>query len=174
MRVIRRIELPGDAGFQKRAARVGFALFALAGLFYAIWALMQGESFTVLSREHPGLVLVAVFAAFAATPIHGRIASAILGRLVPDNGVDHSNPSEYELVISRRDFYILLLVPLAIITAAYVLIGSLAGAFELGMAASFVHLVGSAADVAMAGELAATPEATHVRDSESGVEMLAA
>lgn len=174
MRVIRRIELPGDPGFQKTASRVGFSLLAIAGLFYAIWAYLQGSGFSVLSSRHPGFILVAVVMAFAATPIHGQIASFILNRLVPEVGVDFSDPSEYELVLDRRSFLFLLLAPLAIITTGYVAIGNLAGAFELGMAASFVHLVGSATDIAMAGELAACPEATHVRDSDTAVELLAA
>jgi hypothetical protein len=107
-----------------------------------------------------------VVATVVALPIHELVHAAafLLGMLY--------TRAEGE-PLARGLFVAVLLAPSVLVTAALAVLGNAVAGPALGWALAWTHLSGCAGDLAMIAGIARTPGCTHVRDTDTGVELLA-
>lgn len=124
---------------------------------------------------------MAVYAAatVAALPVHELVHAAaflLLGRgrvrirFGYETGMLYTRAEGDPL--TRGRFVAVLLAPSVLVTAALVLVGNAVAGPALAWALAWTHLSGCAGDLAMVAGIARTSDCTHVRDTDTGVELL--
>ena len=176
MRTIADIDVLEDAVFQRRMVVLSCWLFA--GVAVVVTACfvagMPGEK---VGLGWLGLLLVAIVASFV---VHELVHAAFFKLLGGSSctisfgyqaGMLYTNANG--VVLTRDRMCCVLLAPTVLVDAALVVGGFALGVPYLGLVCCAVHLSGCSGDLLMVREIVAHPTATHVRDTERGVELLA-
>lgn len=177
MRVVAEVDVLGDEALARWMTLVSLAVLAAGAAAGLVWFAVPGHE-----NEAVGplwwIALVAVTAAALACHelVHGA-AFRLLGgpgvRVGFGARLGMLYTSAHGAVLPRGRFVAVLLAPTVVVSLAVALGCAAAGLPVMGWVAFVVHLSGCAGDWAMVAEIAREPEATHVRDTEEGIQLMA-
>lgn len=175
MRSVAQLDILGDAPLARRMMAGSVALLAVGfvGAFFLVvadgWGTDVGAWFAL-----------SVVVTLVALPVHELVHAAaflLLGRGRVRIRFGYEAGMLYTRAegepISRGRFLVVLLAPAVVVTAALVVAGELLAGPALAWALAWTHLSGCAGDLAMVWGIARTSGCTHVRDTDTGVELLA-
>ena len=175
MRSVAHLDILGDTPLARRMVVVSAVLLAVGfvGAFLLVvaggWGMDVGAWFAV-----------SVVASLVALPVHELVHAAaflLLGhgcvriRFGYQTGMLYTRAEGEPL--TRGRFIVVLLAPSVLVTAALAAVGELVAGPSLAWVLAWAHLSGCAGDLAMVGGIARTSGCTHVRDTDTGVELLA-
>lgn len=175
MRSVARLDILGDTPLARRMVPLSVAFLAVgltgALLLAAVYGWGSGAGAHVVAY---------VVATVAALPTHELVhAAAFLllgrGRLRISFGFEAGmlyTRAEGD-PLARGRFVAVLLAPSVVVTVALAMAGELVAGTALAWALAWTHLSGCVGDLAMVAEIVRTPGCTHVRDTDTGVELLA-
>lgn len=179
MTLLRDIDVLGDEALQQRITRWSAAV-AVAGLALAavVGALtLPGGSEPAFA---PGWWLALVVGVVLPLPVHELVHAAAFKLLAPGCHVSFGAQLGFlytktdGVVLPRGRMVVVLLAPTVLVTAATAAVPLWAGCPVLACALAAIHLSGCMGDVLMARAAVAEPGCTHVRDTDRGIELLAA
>lgn len=175
MRSVAHLDILGETPLARRMVMLSVALLAVGfiGAFFLVvadgWGTDVGAWFAV-----------SVVATVVALPVHELVHAAaflLLGRGSVRIRFGYQTGMLYTRAegepLSRGRFLVVLLAPSVAVTAALVVVGDLLAGPALAWALAWTHLSGCAGDLVMVVGIARTPGCTHVRDTDTGVELLA-
>ncbi len=176
MRGVGTLDILGDTPLARHMLYLSAALLAagFVGVIFMLVAWGWGVGIDAW------LVVYAV-ATLVALPVHELVHAAtflLLGRGRVHIGFGFTGGMLYTRAegapLARSRFVAVLLAPSVVVTAALAVVGSLVAGPALAWALAWTHLSGCAGDLAMVAGILRTPGCTHVRDTDAGVELLAA
>lgn len=175
MRSVAHLDILGDTPLTRRVVTLSAAILVvgLLGEIYLVvthgWGMAVGAWMAVY-----------VAATVAALPVHELVHAAaflLLGRGRVRIRFGYETGMLYTRAegdpVTRGSFVAVLLAPSVLVTAALVLVGNAVAGPALAWALAWTHLSGCAGDLAMVACIARMPGCTHVRDTDTGVELLA-
>ena len=175
MRSVAHLDILGDTPLTRRVVTLSAAILIVGLLGEIYLAVTRGWGMAV-----GAWMAVYVVATVVALPIHELVHAAaflLLGRgrvrirFGYETGMLYTRAEGEPL--TRGRFVAVLLAPSVLVTAALVLVGNAFAGPALAWALAWTHLSGCAGALAMVAGIARTPDCTHVRDSDTGVELLA-
>ncbi len=175
MRSVAHLDILGETPLARRMVMLSVVLLAVccAGTFVLV--ITRGWD-TGLGAWMAAYAVATV----AALPVHELVHAAaflLLGRgsvrirFGYETGMLYTRAEGEPL--TRGRFVAVLLAPSVAVTAALVVVGDLLAGPALAWALAWTHLSGCAGDLVMVVGIARTPGCTHVRDTDTGVELLA-
>lgn len=175
MKTIQEINILEDAELQQQIVRWSFIVFgATAATAVSVYAAEQLPGGMLLRS-----LLMVVIVSVAVLPVHELLHAAAFKVLGPRNckiTFGFTNMFLYtrtnDVVLPAPRFVAVLLTPSVVLTIALLLWGCIAGDLGFGILAAGLHLSGCTGDLLMAALIQATPEATHVQDTETGCKLL--
>lgn len=175
MRIVADIDVLGDAALQARIARASALLLALGLVGTVAVALAAGGAEPAGAWWWVALAAATV----ASLPVHELVHAAGFKLLAPGCRVTFGAQAGFlyacanGAVLPRRRMVAVLLAPAVLVTGAMALLACMAGLPSLAAALASLHVASCAGDLLMAWEVVREPACTHVRDTDSGVELLA-
>lgn len=177
MQKIGEMDVLGDGALQARIVRLS-AWLAAAGLVGGVVAALAGGADGGAALT-PWWWVALVVATLAALPAHELVHAAGFKLLCPGCRVGFGLEGAFlytktdGAVLSRARMACVLVAPAVAVTAALAAGAAAAGCPALATLLSAAHLSGCAGDLLMAREVLLAPGCTHVRDTSSGIELLA-
>lgn len=174
MDVVADIDILGDVELRRRVACWSMAILA-GTVLLALPALLAGMG----ERTDLTWLLLLVGVSAAALPVHELVHAAMAKLLGPsgtrvsfgyENGMLYTRMEG--LVLTRSRMAAVLLAPAVVVTAALAIVPAALGMPCLATLLAGIHLSGCTGDLAMVAEVVRHPEASHVRDTECGIELL--
>ena len=176
MRSLAHIDVLGNAELQGSIMRLSLAAF-VAGLVLAVAAaLVTGADGGAAAS--PWWWVALVLGALAALPVHELVHGAAFKLLCPGCRVTFGLKDAFlytcahGATLARGRMAVVLLAPAALVTAALAAGALAAGCSTLAVLLASLHLAGCAGDALMAAAALREPACTHVRDTDTGVELL--
>ncbi|MGI6231099.1 MAG: DUF3267 domain-containing protein [Tractidigestivibacter sp.] len=178
MRKIADINVLEDKAFQKRLTRLSVVLFCVAlAVSAAICTLMgMGEGgLGVL-----GSVLLFVALLIVPLPVHELVHALFFKLLCPSCHIHFGWKDAFlytatdGAVLTRPRETVVLLAPAVLVTIATFSVGAAAGSPIAACVGAASHLGGCAGDILMAREAWKEPDCAYVKDSDTGIVLLAA
>lgn len=170
------IDVLGDEATQLRVTRWSQTTLAVGVLVAAVTALLTGMDGGALMTA-PWWIAVVV-ASIVALPVHELVHGAAFALLCPGCKVSFGAKDAFlytrtdGALTTRGRMVAVLAAPAVVVTVALAAAAAAAGMPTLAVLLAVLHLSGCAGDLLMAREILRTPGCTHVRDTESGVELL--
>lgn len=177
MRVVGQVDVVGDPVLGQRMAWGTLAILVAGALAGLVW-------WADPTHGHEGVgplwwlaLAVAVVASLATHELVHGACFRLLGGAGTRVGFGARQGLLYTTahgaVLTRGRFMAVLLAPTLAASLAVALACGAAGVPIMGWVALVVHLSGCVGDWAMVAAIAREPAATHVRDAEDGIELLA-
>ena len=176
MRLLAEIDVLADGRLLARMARASVAVL-VAGLAACV---ATGLSAGVGSLAQTRWWVFLVVGSALALPVHELVHAAAFKLLSPGCRVTFGAQAcflytdAHGAVLTRGRMTCVLLAPAVAVTLGLAACALCAGEAVLAVALGAVHLSGCVGDVLMAAEAWSEPACTHVRDTDSGVELLSA
>ncbi|MGN0076313.1 MAG: DUF3267 domain-containing protein [Parafannyhessea sp.] len=181
MRVMSKVDVLGDADFQRRMLRLSWWILGVGlALGLVAWVLsLAGVAPLVEKGIGLGWLLVLFLASVVALPVHELVHAAAFV-LLGGRGVHVSfGFKDYMLytsangaTLSRRRFEAVLLAPTVVLTLAFAAAGAAFGVPLLAWACAVFHLAGCTGDLCMAAAIWREPTCAFVRDAPYGADLL--
>lgn len=178
MKVIRNIDVLGDAYLQERLYRWSIIVF-FGGIVLAVIVGIFTLPYGTESLLDPLWWVAAIAGSIVPVPIHELVHGAAFKLLCPGCHVSFGKEDAFlytstdGAVLTRKRMVCVLLAPAVLVTAALVAIALAADCPVLAVVLATMHLSGCVGDILMAYEILAEPACTHVRDTDNGIELLA-
>ena len=175
MRSVAHLDILGDTPLTRHVVALSAVLLGVGIVGQIFLVVMRGWGMGV-----GAWLAFYVVATVVALPIHELVHAAaflLLGRgkvrirFGYETGMLYTRAEGEPL--ARGLFVAVLLAPSVLVTAALAVLGNAVAGPALGWALAWTHLSGCAGDLAMVAGIARTPGCTHVRDTDTGVELLA-
>ena len=175
MDVVEDIDILGDEAVRTRVATwSAVSLAATLALVAVPLAAGVGEGLSLRWAVLLGVV------SLAALPVH-ELVHALAAKALGPAGTKVSFGYQTGMLYTRMEGLVLprarmtavLLAPSVLVSTALLAVPWVLGAPCLGLALCGVHLSGCTGDIAMVAEISRHPEATHVRDTDCGIQLLA-
>ena len=175
MRLVRKIDVIQDPDLVKKMVWASWAMLIVCLALAIAWFLRGGRHLGILR----GIVSITITA--FVYPTHEYIHGAFFRLLGPPGttvtygfGMGFLFTSANDAILTRNRYLVVTLAPTVIITIASLVLGRVTGHALIGIIVCMLHLFGCVGDIVMAGEIVATSGVTHVRDTGTGAELLAA
>ncbi|MDJ1121013.1 DUF3267 domain-containing protein [Olsenella sp. YH-ols2217] len=175
--VIESVDVLDDRVLQGRLVRWGAMVFVVGVFLTVAWALLGGP----MGRwgQWPEWLVASAVGSFVALPVH-ELVHALCFKLLGPAGLKvrfgYQDGMLYAgapgAVLTRDAMLVVLLAPAAVLTVGFVVLGCVLDAPFVAMVCIWVHLSGCVGDVLMAVQIWKHPEASHVRDTETGIALL--
>lgn len=176
MRLLAQIDVLVDENLQARIARLSVATLAV-GLAVCV---AVGLEAGVGSLGSPWWWIVLVVGSLLALFAHELVHAVAFKLLCPGCKVSFGAQSlflytnAHGATLTRARMTCVLLAPAVLVTLALSACACTAGQALLAVALAALHLAGCVGDALMVAEAWAEPSCTHVRDTDCGIELLAA
>ena len=174
MQKIADIDILCDKDLQQRVMRLSLAILAVALVVAALLAVLGAlESVDVWWWVALGLGCA------APLPVHELVHGAAFKLLCPGCRVSFGLKDAFlytkteGVVVSRGRMVAVLLAPAVLVTAAVAALALVAGCPVLAALLAGIHLSGCSGDILMAAAALREGRCTHVRDTDTGIELLA-
>lgn len=175
MQKIASLDILDDEGLQRRVLRLSLVVAGATAVATAlVFALGAGEG--VDAWWWGALAL----GALVPLPVHELVHGAAFGLLCPGCRVSFGFQDGFlytktdGAVASRGRMVSVLLAPAALVTAAIVALALATERPALAVLLAGLHLAGCAGDLTMVVAALREPRCTHVRDTETGIDLLCA
>lgn len=173
MRKLEDIDILGDKGLQLRVMRLSIAIAAASAATAVLLAVLgAGEQVDVFWWV--GLAV----AVLLPLPAHELVHAAAFKLLCPGCRVSFGFQDAFlytktdGALAARWRIVVVLLAPAVVVTLALATIALCAGRPLIAVLGAGIHLSGCSGDLLMAAAALREPRCTHVRDTDTGIELL--
>lgn len=176
MRTIADIDVLEDTVLQRRMVMLSCWLFAGVALVVVACFVVGVTGETLGPWWLAALVVVGAASFVTHELVHAAFFKLLGGRSCRvsfgyQGGMLYTNA--HGVTLTRARMCCVLLAPTVLVDVALVAGGLALGWPYLGLVCCAAHLSGCSGDILMVREIACHPEATHVRDTDHGIELLA-